>query len=126
MHLIRANYPNQFSWKLPRSKSLWARHLLLNAMESKELNILQEEATPIDIRALAQALQVFKTGEMCLDVCESGTAMRLLLAFLVARTDRPIHLRGQGRQHQRPIAPLVSALSGRGRLSTPVHLSQSA
>lgn len=113
MHLIRANYPDQpvqFSWKLPRSKSLWARHLLLDAMESKELNILQEDATPIDIRALAQALQAFETGEMCLDVCESGTAMRLLLAFLVARTDRPIHLRGQGRQHQRPIASLVSAL----------------
>lgn len=113
MYLIRANYPNQpvqFSWKLPRSKSLWARHLLLDAMESKKLNILQEEATPIDIRALAQALQAFEAGELCLDVCESGTAMRLLLAFLVAQTDRPIHLRGQGRQHQRPIAPLVSAL----------------
>lgn len=102
--------PVHLSWRLPRSKSLWARRLLLDALEGCRQPLRTDEALPDDIRALASALDALEQGETVIDVLESGTAMRLMLAYLAGKTDRPRRLCGQGRQHQRPIAPLVEAL----------------
>lgn len=45
---------------------------------------------------------------------ESGTAMRFVCAYLSVTTQRPVRLFGTGRQHERPIAPLVEALRSQG------------
>ena len=45
---------------------------------------------------------------------ESGTAMRFVCAYLAVTTQRPVRLSGTGRQHERPIAPLVEALRSQG------------
>ena len=45
---------------------------------------------------------------------ESGTAMRFVCAYLAVTTQRPVRLSGTGRQHKRPIAPLVEALRSQG------------
>ena len=45
---------------------------------------------------------------------ESGTAMRFVCAYLSVTTQRPVRLFGRGRQHERPIAPLVEALRSQG------------
>lgn len=45
---------------------------------------------------------------------ESGTAMRFVCAYLSVTTQIPVRLFGTGRQHERPIAPLVEALRSQG------------
>lgn len=65
---------------------------------------------PEDLRALQTALQMATKGETEICVQESGTAMRFMLAYLAATVQCPTRLVGTGRQHERPIAPLVDAL----------------
>lgn len=65
---------------------------------------------PEDLRALQAALQMATKGETEICVQESGTAMRFMLAYLAATVQCPTRLVGTGRQHERPIAPLVDAL----------------
>lgn len=102
--------PVRLTWSLPPSKSLWARRLLLDTLEGSRAPLPSGEVIPEDILALSEALGAFEAGATRIDVRESGTAMRLMLAFLAAKADRTIHLVGQGRQHKRPIAPLVDSL----------------
>lgn len=45
---------------------------------------------------------------------ESGTAMRFVCAYLSVTTQRSVKLSGTGRQHERPITPLVEALRSQG------------
>lgn len=113
MLLLQANLPQQavqLLWRLPRSKSLWARQLLLDELEGIRQPLPTDESLPDDLIALSEALDAFDRGDTTLDVLESGTAMRLLLAFLAVRTRQTVRLQGRGRQHQRPISPLVEAL----------------
>lgn len=107
-------HPVQLCLHLPRSKSLWARHLLLDQLEGRRQPLPADELISEDIEALSLALDAFERGETRIDVQESGTAMRLLLGYLALQTSQTLHLQGQGRQHQRPIAPLVEALRGLG------------
>jgi len=72
------------------------------------------EGTPLDILALHAALRTYQEGADEINVSESGTAMRFICAYLTVTTQRPVRLSGTGRQHERPIAPLVEALRSQG------------
>ena len=108
--------PQQLSWSLPSSKSLTARRLLLHALEEGGalLPLELDADTPEDIRVLVSALEAHRRGEPVIHVGASGTAMRFLTAYLAATTPYPLCLEGADRQHERPIAPLVTALRGAG------------
>ncbi|MBF1314527.1 MAG: hypothetical protein HXM99_06985, partial [Porphyromonadaceae bacterium] len=106
--------PLHLRWTLPPSKSLWARALLLDALRGKLPHFDFAEGTPQDILALHAALRACQEGAEEINVSESGTAMRFVCAYLAATTQRPVRLSGTGRQHERPIAPLVEALRSQG------------
>lgn len=99
------------TWILPPSKSLWARALIIEALRNGSIKTeALSQDLPHDIRALQDALLAYEQGATEINVGESGTAMRFMTAYLAATTARPLILSGLGRQHQRPIAPLVTAL----------------
>ena len=106
--------PLHLSWSLPPSKSLWARALLLDALQDKLPYLEFAEGTPQDILTLHAALRTYQEGAEEINVSESGTAMRFICAYLAVTTQRPVRLSGTGRQHERPIAPLVEALRSQG------------
>ena len=106
--------PLHLSWSLPPSKSLWARVLLLDVLQDKLPYLEFAEGTPQDILALHAALRTYQEGAEEINVSESGTAMRFICAYLAVTTQRPVRLSGTGRQHERPIAPLVEALRSQG------------
>ena len=106
--------PLHLRWSLPPSKSLWARALLLDALRGKLPHFDFAEGTPLDILALHAALHACQEGADEINVSESGTAMRFVCAYLAVTTQHPVRLSGTGRQHERPIAPLVEALRSQG------------
>ena len=106
--------PLHLRWTLPPSKSLWARALLLDALRGKLPHFDFAEGTPLDILALYAALLACQEGAEEINVSESGTAMRFVCAYLAVTTQHPVRLSGTGRQHKRPIAPLVEALRSQG------------
>ena len=97
---------------LPLSKSIGARHLMLSAICKRNVFSLGEhiEAIPRDLIDLVKALKAFDEGKTVINVAESGTAMRFMLSYISVHTQRKIRLEGTGRQHERPIKPLVDAL----------------
>ena len=108
--------PQYLHWRLPSSKSLTARRLLLHALEQGGalLPLELDADTPEDIRVLVSAIEAHRRGEPVIHVGASGTAMRFLTAYLAATTHYSLRLEGVDRQHERPIAPLVTALRGAG------------
>ena len=64
-----------------------------------------------DVHILAKALT---SGNDCIDVEGSGTAMRFLTAFFACCEGRIVTLGGNERMRQRPICPLVDALRQMG------------
>ena len=106
--------PLHLRWSLPPSKSLWARALLLDTLRGKLPHFDFAEGTPLDILALHAALHACQEGADEINVSESGTAMRFVCAYLAITTQHPVRLSGTGRQHERPIAPLVEALRSQG------------
>ncbi len=106
-----------FSFHLPPSKSLMARRLVLQVLEGNDLSKYLEDQKkhfPEDIEYLLQAFTNLLEGEEEISVGESGTAMRLMTAFLAFKVKQKTKLYGLGRQHERPIAPLVDALASLG------------
>lgn len=100
---------------LPPSKSIEARRLILEAISNNGIiSSLNALGLPDDLHCLEQALQMIRLGKSHINVGESGTAMRLLLAYLCATCKQSTVLEGEGRQHKRPIAPLVEALRSLG------------
>ncbi|MGP1499837.1 MAG: 3-phosphoshikimate 1-carboxyvinyltransferase [Porphyromonas sp.] len=97
---------------LPLSKSIGARHLMLSAICKRNVFSLGEhvESLPRDLIDLVKALKDFDEGKTVINVAESGTAMRFMLSYISVHTQRKIRLEGTGRQHERPIKPLVDAL----------------
>ena len=97
---------------LPLSKSIGARHLMLSAICKRNVFSLGEhvESLPRDLIDLVKALRDFDEGKTVINVAESGTAMRFMLSYISVHTQRKIRLEGTGRQHERPIKPLVDAL----------------
>ena len=97
---------------LPLSKSIGARHLMLSAICKRNIPSLGEhiESIPRDLIDLVKALTDFDEGKTVINVAESGTAMRFMLSYISVHTQSKIRLEGTGRQHERPIKPLVDAL----------------
>lgn len=85
---------------------------MLYAIGGQPIDVLsdypKEEAK--DLNALLLALKQTNRGAELINVSESGTAMRFMLAYLSASVKTPTRLVGTARQHERPIAPLVDAL----------------
>lgn len=97
---------------LPLSKSIGARHLMLSAICRHNVFSLGEhvESLPHDLIDLVKALKDFDEGKTVINVAESGTAMRFMLSYISVHTQSKVRLEGTGRQHERPIKPLVDAL----------------
>ena len=97
---------------LPLSKSIGARHLMLSAICKRNVFSLGEhiESIPRDLIDLVKALTDFDEGKTVINVAESGTAMRFMLSYISVHTQSKVRLEGTGRQHERPIKPLVDAL----------------
>ena len=68
------------------------------------------ESLPRDLIDLVKALKDFDEGKTVINVAESGTAMRFMLSYISVHTQSKVRLEGTGRQHERPIKPLVDAL----------------
>ena len=95
--------------KLPGSKSISNRALILNALslstfEIKNLSVCE------DTRVIKDA---FASNTNEFDVRGAGTAMRFLAAFL-ACVEGEWFLKGSERMHERPIHPLVDTLINLG------------
>ena len=97
---------------LPLSKSIGARHLMLSVICKRNVFSLGEhvESLPRDLIDLVKALKDFDEGKTVINVAESGTAMRFMLSYISVHTQSKVCLEGTGRQHERPIKPLVDAL----------------
>src|SRR5690554_1323471 len=91
--------------KLPASKSISNRALILNALSSSNYpieNLSDCEDTQVIIDA-------FNSNSNEIDIKGAGTAMRFLTSFLSVMEGEWI-LKGSKRMHQRPIHPLVETL----------------
>ena len=97
------------SIKLPSSKSMSNRALILNALclSTKPIKNLSDcEDTKV-------ILDAFNSDSNEFDVKGAGTAMRFLTAFLAGMEGEWI-LKGSKRMHERPIHPLVETLIALG------------
>lgn len=95
--------------KLPTSKSISNRALILNALSSSNYpikNLSDCEDTQVIIDA-------FNSNSNEIDIKGAGTAMRFLTSFLSVMEGEWI-LKGSKRMHQRPIHPLVETLIALG------------
>ncbi len=92
--------------KLPLSKSLSNRALIINALTPGALP-LGEIADCDDTRVTSEALA---SDADCINVGAAGTAMRFLTAYFASSPGRTVTLDGSERMRHRPIAALVDAL----------------
>lgn len=92
--------------RLPLSKSISNRALIINALSAIDSPCLQV-ADCDDTRVMQQAL---KSSSTTIDIDAAGTAMRFLTAYFASSTGRTVTLTGCERMKHRPIAPLVDAL----------------
>jgi len=95
--------------KLPASKSISNRALILNALSYSSFGI-QNLSNCDDTRVMIQALD---SNDTRFDVGAAGTSMRFLTAFL-AKTVGEWTITGSERMKQRPIRILVDALNTLG------------
>lgn len=95
--------------KLPTSKSISNRLLIIRALSGNEFSIHQLSNSD-DTQALLTALAL---NNMVIDVGAAGTSSRFLTAFL-SITKGEWELRGSERLHQRPIKILVDTLQQLG------------
>ena len=90
---------------LSSSKSEFNRALILQALYPT-ISISGHSAAD-DVRVMQYALSQ-QTGEI--DCQHAGTALRFLTAYFACKEGVSVVLKGSDRLHERPIAPLVSAL----------------
>lgn len=100
--------------KLPLSKSISNRALLLNALTVDALP-LTEVADCDDTRAMMSGLGL---TQGTVDVGAAGTAMRFLTSFFAVSHGREVVIDGTQRMRQRPVGPLVDALRACGAAIT--------
>ncbi len=96
--------------KLPLSKSMSARALIINSLSGLTPENLKL-ADCDDTRLLARGL--FR-GSDVVDIDGAGTAMRFLTAYFAMQPHRKVTLTGNSRMLQRPIGDLVDALRSLG------------
>ncbi len=109
---IHVEITSAIDWnvKLPVSKSISARTLIINALTHNDIpsiNMMQCD----DSKMMATALQSHTTH---INVEGAGTAMRFLTAYFACQDGRTVTLDGNERMRQRPIGPLVDALRQMG------------
>lgn len=92
--------------KLPSSKSICNRALIINALSQGNAPI-DNLSDCDDTRVMVQALQAMPET---IDIGAAGTAMRFLTAYLTVREGETHILTGTQRMKQRPIGILVNAL----------------
>lgn len=98
--------PFQYNPKLPGSKSMSNRALILHKISKGRITVTNlSEAN--DTKLLWKLLN---TTETTLDAEDAGTTMRFLTAFCCV-TNQKVVVTGNERMKQRPIKPLVDALS---------------
>lgn len=99
------------SVKLPLSKSMSNRALIMNALTPGS-SPLAEVANCDDTKALASALQLLDVKPVGaeINVGPAGTAMRFLTAYIAAMPGVEAVIDGSERMRQRPIGPLVDSL----------------
>lgn len=95
--------------RIPGSKSESNRLLILNALSGDKLT-LENLSTARDTQNL---IRILSSGEEAVNVLDAGTAMRFLTACYAALNQRKT-ITGTARMNERPIAPLVNALSEMG------------
>lgn len=98
--------PSPLTVRLPLSKSLSNRLLIINALAGQSTPadyVAQCDDTDAMLRALASQEDVINVGA-------AGTAMRFLTAYFATRPGRRVTLDGSERMRQRPIGALVDAL----------------
>ena len=98
------------SIRLPISKSIVNRLLLLQALHGETLMDVSERDFPVDTKLMHDALEAIRSGASSLMLDNCGTAMRFLTAYCAQLKDREIVLDGSKRMCQRPIGQLVDAL----------------
>ena len=91
---------------LPASKSIVNRLLIIEAITGKKI-LNPKDISCGDTRVLAEALSSQTTRKY---IEQSGTAMRLLTAFLSTRKGEEFVLEGDERMSARPVGALVDAL----------------
>lgn len=106
---ISAPQTAQANIKLPASKSISNRALILNAL-SRNLNQINNLSDCDDTQVMIDA---FKKGENIIDVKAAGTSMRFLTAYL-SQIPGEWTITGTKRMQERPIHLLVDALNTLG------------
>lgn len=101
--------------KLPASKSLSNRVLILDAMTPGAIPA-EGVADCDDTRAVQGALATDVTGSepTAVNIGAAGTAMRFLTAYYATQSGASVLLDGSERMRHRPIGPLVTALQSLG------------
>lgn len=94
---------------LPGSKSESNRALILNALSGNKLTL----SNLSNARDTQNLVQILAADEPLANVLDAGTSMRFLTAYYCAANRHKI-VTGTERMNQRPIAPLVNALSEMG------------
>ncbi|MDE7407376.1 MAG: 3-phosphoshikimate 1-carboxyvinyltransferase [Muribaculaceae bacterium] len=94
--------------QMPLSKSISNRALIIAAL-THGAELPAEVAECNDTEILLQALH--DDSADTIDVAAAGTAMRFLTAYFAATPGRTVTITGSERMLQRPIGPLVDALS---------------
>lgn len=94
---------------LPGSKSESNRALILNALSGGKLALENLSSA----RDTQQLIKLLASIDETVDVLDAGTSMRFLTAYYCATNQHKI-VTGSERMLQRPIAPLVNALSEMG------------
>ena len=97
--------------KLPSSKSITNRALLISALCDDEPQVLNP-ALCDDTTAMIDVLSHQEND--LINVGPAGTAMRFLTAYFATREGVTVTLDGDARMRQRPIGPLVNALRSLG------------
>ncbi|MBL4586627.1 MAG: 3-phosphoshikimate 1-carboxyvinyltransferase [Flavobacteriales bacterium] len=109
MKLTAPNGPLLGEVRLPISKSIANRKLIISALAGKELKL--PGTLPEDVRVLQNALASDSTE---VNIGMAGTAMRFLTAYYSVQEGKEIVLTGDERMQQRPIRELVNALNQLG------------
>ncbi len=102
---------------LPASKSISNRLLIIRALSEKDFRIANLSVAD-DTALLAQHLNTINRDEKgssdcTIDTHNAGTVMRFLTAYLAGKPGKWT-LVGSDRMYERPIGPLVEALTGLG------------
>ena len=101
--------------KLPLSKSITNRVMILEALACGSISLLDSELSSYDICDDIEAMRNALTSkDTHINVGGAGTAMRFLTAYYAVQQGRETFIDGDERMRQRPLGTLVGALRHMG------------